>query len=118
MASTAKLVAGTVALVALLTGGIVGASMWHADRTSKRLTAEADAIGLVATPARWWDGAEEENVDGHTITFAYVGPANKVFTRRIDQVEWYDSKTRYKVCYNPQNGDDWQLYPDDHVCGE
>ena len=118
MASTTKLVAGTIGVVALLTGALVGGAMWHSDRTSKRLTVEADAIGLVATPVKWWDGVEEENVDGHMITFAYVGPDNKVFTRKLDQVEWYDSKTRYKVCYNPQDGDDWQLYPADHACGE
>ena len=117
-ASTGKLVGGTIALVAVLTGGIVGTSMWFADRTSKRLTVEAEAIGFVATPARWYDSGEQEHVDGHTLTFAYVGPRNQVFSRTVDQVEWYDRTTRYKVCYNPQNGDDWKLYPSDHVCGE
>lgn len=118
MASSAKLIAGTVGLVALLTGGIIGGVMWNADRTSKRLTAEAEAIGFVATPVKWWDSVDEENKEGHTLTFAYVGPGNKVFTRKMDQVEWYDSTTRYKVCYNPQDGEDWHLYPFDHVCGE
>ena len=118
MASSAKLIAGTLGLVALLTGAVAGAAMWHSDRTSRRLTAEAEAIGLVATPVRWWDGLDEEHKDGHTITFAYVGPANQVHTRRIDQVEWYQSTTRYKLYYNPGSADDWLLYPADHVCGE
>lgn len=55
MASTGKIFAGTIALVLVLTGGIVAAVMWHSDRTSKRLTAEAEAIGFVATPAKWWE---------------------------------------------------------------
>jgi hypothetical protein len=41
-----------------------------------------------------------------------------VFTRKMEQIEWYDSKKRYKVCHHPQNGDDWRLYPEDHTCGE
>jgi hypothetical protein len=118
MASSTKLIAGTVGLVAVLTGAIAGASMWHADRASKRQSVEAEAIGLVATPAKWYDSGDEENKEGHSITFAYVGPNNRVFTRSIERVEWYDSNTRYKVCHNPSDGDDWQLRPEDHVCGE
>lgn len=117
MASSAKLIAGTLAGVALLTGAIAGGAMLMADRTSKRLTVEAEAIGLVATPAKWYDSGDEENKKGHIVTFAYVGPENRVYTRKIERVEWYDSTTRYKVCYNPRDGDDWRLYPDDHICG-
>jgi len=118
MASSGKIFAGTIALVLALTGAIVGAVMWNADRTSKRLTAEAEAIGLVAVPTKWWDSIDEENKEGHTLTFAYVGPGNKVFTRKMEEIEWYDSTRRYKVCYNPQNGEDWRLYTEDHRCGE
>jgi hypothetical protein len=118
MASSGKIFAGTLALVLALTGGIVATAMWNADRTSRRLTVEAEPIGLVATPARWWDSSDEEHKEGYTLTFAYVGPDNKVFTRKMEQIEWYDSTRRYKVCHHPQNGDDWRLYPEDHVCGE
>jgi len=118
MASSGKIFAGTIALVLGLTGAIVAAAMWNADRTSKRLTVEAEPIGLIATPTKWWDSIDEENKEGHTLTFAYVGPGYKVFTRKMEQIEWYDSTRRYKVCYHPKNEDDWRLYPEVHVCGE
>lgn len=113
-----KMWTGTLLGIAGLTGGIVSLALWDADRTSKRLTAEAAAIGFTATPAEWWDSTEEENIQGHTLTFAYVGPGNRVYTRTMDQVEWYKPTHRYKVCYNPQDGDDWKLYTTEHVCGQ
>lgn len=47
-----------------------------------------------------------------------MGPDNKVFTRKMEQIEWYDSTKRYKICYNPRDGEDWRLYSEDHACGE
>lgn len=109
---------GMLGLIGAITAGIVGFVMWDADRTSKRQTIEAEAVGFTATPAKWHDSVEEEDREGHTLTYAYVGPANAVFTRRLDRVEWYDAGRRYKVCYNPRDGEDSKLYPADHVCGE
>ena len=113
-----KMWTGTLLGIAALTGGIVGFSLWDADRTSKRLTVEAEAIGFTATPTKWWDSGEEENVEGHTLTYAYVGPGNRVYTRQVEQVEWYRDVNRYKVCYNPEDGDDSKLYTVQHVCGQ
>jgi hypothetical protein len=117
MADTRTFV-GVLGLVGVITAGIVGFVLWDEDRDSKRRTVEAEAVGFAATPAKWYDSIEEENREGHTLTYAYVGPNNQVFSRKIEEVEWYDSGKRYKVCYNPRDGNDSKLYPSDHVCGQ
>jgi hypothetical protein len=52
--------------------GIVGFVLWDEARTSKRLSAEAEAVGFVATPDRWYDDSKERDVSGHTLTYAYT----------------------------------------------
>lgn len=103
-------------VVAVMTAGIVAFVVRDEAARSKRLTAEAEAVGFVATPAAWWDG--EENQRGHTLTYAWVDGANTVHPESMEQVSWYDPARRYKVCYNPADPADRKLYPSDHVCGQ
>jgi hypothetical protein len=112
-----KTLLGTLGLIGVITAGIVGFVLWDEDRDSKRRTVETEAVGLAATPVSWLD-SDDERREGHTLTYAYVGPNSQVFSRRIQEIEWYDSAKRYKVCYNPQDGNDSKLYPADHRCGQ
>lgn len=102
-------------LVGLITAGIVVFVMKDEAARSKRLTAETQAVGFVATPVRWFDG--EDNQEGHTLTFAWVDAAGGVHPQTMEEITWYDPARTYKVCYNPQDPKDWKLYPSDHVCG-
>lgn len=104
-----------IGLVAAITGGIVFFVLRDNQADSRRQSAEAEAVGFVATPTRWWDG--EENVDGHTLTFAFVDAQNNVHDRRMDEITWYDPQKKYKVCYNPVDPKDHKLYSADHRCG-
>lgn len=104
-----------IGLVAVITGGIVTFVMRDADRASARQTQETQAIGFAATPARWWDG--EENEEGHTLTFSWVDARNGVHAESMEEITWYDPQRTYKVCYDPADPADWKLYPSDHVCG-
>jgi hypothetical protein len=104
-----------IGIVAAITAGIVFFVMKDSAATSKRQTAEAPAIGFVATPTRWYDG--DDNQEGHTLTFSFVDAANGVHAHTMEEVTWYDPAKNYKVCYNPQDPDDWKLYASDHVCG-
>jgi hypothetical protein len=104
-----------LALVGVITAGIVGLVLRNEAARSKRLTQETVAVGFVATPVKWWDG--EENQEGHTLTFAWVDAAGGVHPQTMAEISWYNPQTSYKVCYNPQDATDWKLYPADHVCG-
>ena len=106
----------TIAVVLVLTALIVGGIFWSESRTSARLSAETEAVGLVAHPAEWYDSGEEANVTGHTLTYGYAA-GTAVFARTLNQITWYDPDTEYKVCYNPGDPADSRLYPVDHECG-
>ena len=106
----------TGVIVLGITGVIVAGAMWSESRTSARLSAETEAVGLAATPAEWYDSGDEEQVEGHTVTYAYT-VGDEVYTRTLNEITWYDSTANYKVCYNPEDGDDSRLYPGDHACG-
>jgi hypothetical protein len=106
----------TVAGILAVTGAIVGGVFWSEARTSERLSGETASVGFVATPTEWYDSGEEENVHGHTLTYAYT-VGSDVFTRTLEQITWYDPATTYKVCYNPADANDSRLYPGDHSCG-
>ena len=107
----------TLAIVGAITGAIVVYVLRDEAATSKRLSAEAEAIGFVATPAKWYDSLDEENVEGHTLTFSFVDGANGVHAKTMEEVTWYDAERGYKVCYDPANSADFKLYRADHVCG-
>lgn len=102
-------------LVAVLTAGIVGFVLKENAAASKRQTAEAAAVGFVATPATWYDG--EDNQEGHTLTYAWVDGGNGVHAETVKEITWYDPAEQYKVCYNPKDPADRKLYPAGHVCG-
>ena len=102
-------------IVAAITAGIVFFVLRDSAATSARQTAQAPAIGFVATPTRWWDG--EENQEGHTLTFSFVDSKNGVHAHTMEEITWYDPRKTYKVCYNPADPNDWKLYPREHVCG-
>jgi hypothetical protein len=102
-------------LVGAITAAIVIVVLKDSAADSKRQSAEAPAIGFVATPTRWHDGDDYQ--DGHTLTFSFVDAANGVHAHTMEQIAWYKPETSYKVCYNPQDADDWKLYPSDHACG-
>jgi hypothetical protein len=106
----------TLAGVIAVTGVTVGGAIWYANRESERLSVETEAVGLVATPAEWYDSGDEENVQGHTLTYAYV-VGDEVIPVTLNEVTWYDPGTSYKVCYNPEDGSDARLYSSTHVCG-
>jgi hypothetical protein len=105
--------AGVLTLVA----GGVGLALWESKQASARQTAEAQAIGFVAAPVKWWDGTEQEDVHGHTLTFSWLDGQNQPHTQTMKEITWYDPARSYKVCYNPQDPSDWKLYSSDHVCG-
>ena len=104
-----------IGIVLAITVGIVAFVMKDSAADSKRQSAEAPAIGFVATPTRWWDG--EENQEGHTLTFSFVDANNGVHAHTMEEITWYDPARSYKVCYNPQDPNDWKLYSAEHVCG-
>jgi hypothetical protein len=104
-----------IGIVGVITAGIVFFVMKDSAADSKRQTAEAPAIGFVATPTRWHDG--EENQEGHTLTFSFVDANNGVHAHTMEEITWYDPAKSYKVCYNPQDPNDWKLYSSDHACG-
>lgn len=108
---------GTAVAVLVITAGIVGGVLWMDARASKRQTAEAQVIGFAATPVTWWDGSEEEDVEGHTLTFSWLDGASQPHTETMDRITWYDAAKSYKVCYNPAEATDWKLYSSTHVCG-
>ena len=106
----------TIVAVLALTAAVVGGIFWSESRTSRRLSSDTEAVGLVATPTEWYDSGEEENVQGHTLTYAYsVG--DQIFTRTLEQIDWYEQGTSYHVCYNPDDAEDSRLYTTDHACG-
>ncbi len=102
-------------LVGVITAGIVAFVLKESAAASRRQTAEAAAVGLVATPVRWFDG--DDHQEGHTLTYAWVDGANAVHAETAKEITWYDASTGYKVCYNPQDPTDRKLYPAAHVCG-
>jgi hypothetical protein len=104
-----------IGLVGALTAALVVWAMRDAAADSKRQTAEATAVGFVATPVTFWDGDDQQ--EGHTLTYAWVDGANAVHTETQREITWYDSARTYKVCYNPQDPSDRRLYSSDHVCG-
>jgi hypothetical protein len=104
-----------IGLIGVLTAGIVVFVLKDSAADSRRQTAEAQAVGFVATPVKWFDG--DDNQEGHTLTYAWVDSANSVHAESAEEITWYDSSTTYKVCYNPQDPADRKLYPSDHVCG-
>ena len=104
-----------IAIVGVVTAGIVGFVMKESAAASKRQTAEAQAVGFVATPVKWFDG--DDNQEGHTLTYAWVDGANAVHSESVQEITWYDPAKTYKVCYNPQDPTDRKLYASDHVCG-
>lgn len=112
-----KPLAATLGIVAAITGLILFFVLRHEAAVSERLSAEAEAVGLVATPVRWYDSADERNREGHTLTFSFVDAANGVHAKTMEQVTWYDPERRYKVCYDPADPEDFRLYPAEHVCG-
>ena len=63
----------------------------------------------------WWDGSEEEDVEGHTLTFSWLDGASQPHTETMDRVTWHDAAKSYKVCYNPADATDWKLYASTHV---
>jgi hypothetical protein len=102
-------------ILGAITAGIVAFVLRDEAARSKRLTQETQAVGFVATPVKWWDG--DDHQEGHTLTFAWVDAAGGVHPQTMEEISWFDSAKRYKVCYNPQDATDWKLYPSDHVCG-
>lgn len=104
-----------IGLVGVITAGIVTFVVKESAAASKRQTAEAEAVGFVATPVKWFDG--DDHQEGHTLTYAWVDGANAVHSESAEEITWYDPSKRYKVCYNPQDPRDRKLYPADHVCG-
>jgi hypothetical protein len=107
----------TLGVFAIVAIGIVGFVLWDEARTSKRLSAEAEAVGFVATPDRWYDDSKERDVSGHTLTYAYTDGNYVVHTRTMERITWYDPETTYKVCYDPEDPERQKLYPAAHVCG-
>ncbi len=107
----------TVIVFVAITGAIVGFVLWDESRTSARLSAEAEAVGLEAIAAQWYDTSKERNVSGHTVTFAYA-VGEKVFPRTLNEITWFDPAVKYKVCYNPADPEDSKLYPASHTCGQ
>jgi hypothetical protein len=107
----------TIGVLAIITAGIVGFVLWDEARTSKRLSAEAVAVGFVATPDRWYDESKERDVSGHTLTYAYTDADNGVHTKTLERITWYDAGTTYKVCYDPEDPERQKLYPATHICG-
>ena len=106
----------SIVVVIALTLAIIGFVLWDESRTSLRLAAEAEAVGLEAIPTEWHDNSKERNVSGHTVTFAYA-VGEKVYPRTLEQITWYDPATKYKVCYNAADPEDSKLYPASHTCG-
>jgi hypothetical protein len=104
-----------IGIVAAIVGAIVIFVMRDSAAASKRQTAEAAAVGFVATPVKWFDG--DDHQEGHTLTYAWVDGANAVHPESMEEISWYDPAKSYKVCYNPQDPSDRKLYPADHVCG-
>ena len=116
MTDTAKMWIWVVLVIGGITAAIVGFVLWDEARTSERLSAETAAVGFQAVATKWYDSADEETVEGHTLTYAYTA-GEKVYTRTLEEITWYDSTTTYKVCYNPADPDDSKLYRADHRCG-
>lgn len=105
-----------VGVLTLVAGG-VGFALWESKKASQRQTEEAPVIGFAATPVKWWDSGEEEDIEGHTLTFSWIDNAGQPRTQTMKEITWYDPTRSYKVCYNPQDASDWKLYSSDHVCG-
>jgi hypothetical protein len=105
-----------IAIVGVITAGIILFVMKDSAAASARQSAEAPVIGFVATPTRWSDG--DDTQEGHTLTFSFVDAANGVHAHTMNEITWYDPAKTYKVCYNPEDPNDWKLYSSDHVCGE
>lgn len=105
-----------IGLVGALTAGITVWALRDAAADSKRRTAEAAVVGFVATPVTFSDGDDDQ--EGHTLTYAWVDGANAVHTETEKEITWYNPDRSYKVCYNPQDPNDRDLYQADHVCGE
>ena len=107
----------TFVVFIVITAGIIGFVLWDESRTSQRLSAETEAVGLEAVPTEWYDNSKERNVSGHTVTFAYA-VGEKVYPRTLEQITWFDPAAQYKVCYNPGDPEDSKLYPASHACGK
>ena len=107
----------TVIIFIAITGAIIGFVLWDESRTSQRLSAETEAVGLEVIAIEWHDNSKERNVAGHTVTFAYA-VGEKVYPRTLEQITWYDPAAQYKVCYNPADPEDSKLYPATHTCGK
>jgi len=102
-------------LVGGITAAIVAWVLYDSAQDSRRQVAEAQAVGFVATPVTFFDG--DDQVDGHTLTYAWVDGASTVHTETQKEVTWYRPEATYKVCYNPGDPSDRRLYSSDHVCG-
>ena len=107
----------SVIVVIAITAGIIGFVLWDESKTSQRLTQETEAVGLTGTPTEWYDTSKERNVSGHTVTYAYTA-GEKVMTRTLEEITWFDPAAQYKVCYNPADPEDSKIYPATHTCGQ
>lgn len=108
------LVLGPIAVIA---AAIIGFVLWEDAAARKRLSAETEPVGLVATPVEWEEGGEDGRQEGHDLTFAWVDAGNGVHTETMERVTWYDAATRYKVCYDPANPSDWRMFETSVRCG-
>ena len=104
----------TILLVVGLTGLILAFIIRDSDARSARQSAETEPIGLVALPVTWTAGDDTE--EGHTVTFGYA-VGDQAFSKTLENVTWYDSTRQYKICYDPANPGDAELYGREHVCG-
>ncbi|HSH38620.1 MAG TPA: hypothetical protein VK993_07525 [Chthoniobacterales bacterium] len=106
----------TAIVFVAITAAIIAFVLWDESRTSQRLSAETEAVGIESVAMQWYDNSKERNVSGHTVTFAYaVGQTG--YPRTLEQVTWFDPAVQYKVCYNRADPEHSKLYPASHTCG-
>ncbi len=114
--SQARTWALTGAVVVGLAVPLVGGVMWMESRDSKRRSAEATLDYFRAEAVKWYDHVDEENEEGHRLTFSYsVG--GRRYTETYEEITWYDPGKEYKVCHDPADPTDHKLEPAEKVCG-
>ncbi len=113
-----RLVVTLLAFVGL-TGAIGATIVWNVNHRSERQSMQTAAVGLTAT-ATTWDEQDRDGrttiVHGYTLTYAY-SVQGELFPETVEQVRWYRPREHYKICYNPSDPSDSELYPTRHHCG-
>ncbi len=105
------------ALILILTILFFAAVVWVIDQNGKRRSAEVPVEIVEVKGIRWYDSSDEEYKTGYDVFYRY-SVNGQVYETTSNHDESYKPGTAYKICYNPKNPRDHEIYQASHRCGD